>query len=69
MVVFIRLLIFIKTSKMSDDHKKICTNKSSIGGLIEVHVSSIVKWSYQDNFKPVFFFMKRFAQSEWLLPS
>ena len=27
-----------------------------IGGVIGVHVSSIVKWGYQDNFKPVFFF-------------
>ena len=38
-----------------------CTNKFSIGELIGVHVSSIVKWCYQDNFKTVdLFFMKRF---------
>ena len=38
------------------------TNKFSIGGLIEVRTSSIVYWSYEDNFKPVFFFFftKRF---------
>ena len=33
------------------------TNKFSIGGLIEVRISSIVYWSYEDNFKPVFFFL------------
>ena len=31
-------------------------NRSSIGGLIGEHVSSIVKWGYQDNFKPVYLF-------------
>ena len=37
-----------------------CTNKFSIGGLIGLHVSSIVTWGYQDNFKPVYlFFTKR----------
>ena len=35
-------------------------NKGSIGGLIGVRVIIIVKWDYQDNFKPVYFFMKRF---------
>ena len=28
-------------------------NGGWIGGLIGVHVSSIIKWGYQDNFKPV----------------
>ena len=32
------------------------TNKYWIGGLIGVHVSSLVKWGYQDNYKPVYFF-------------
>ena len=36
-------------------------NRGSIGGLIWVHVSSIVKWGYQDNFKPVYFFTKKFC--------
>ena len=33
-------------------------NRGSIGGLIGVHVGSMVKWGYQDNFKPVFFYEK-----------
>ena len=33
-----------------------CTNKFLIGVLIGIHVSSIVKWGYQDNFKPVYLF-------------
>ena len=32
------------------------TNKFSIGRLRGVHVSSIVKWGYQDNFKTNYFF-------------
>ena len=35
-------------------------NRGSIGGLIGVHVSSIVKWGCQDNFKPDFFLRKFF---------
>ena len=31
-------------------------NRSSIGGLIGVHVSSIVKSGYQGNFKPICLF-------------
>ena len=38
-------------------------NRSSIGGLIGVHVSSIVKWGYQDNFKPVYFFYKKISRA------
>ena len=34
-------------------------NRGSIGGLIGVHVSSVVKWIYQDNFKPICFFYKK----------
>ena len=30
-----------------------------IGGLIGVHASSIVYWGYQDNFKPVYFFLQK----------
>ena len=39
----------------TDDHKwkSMCANKLSKGGLMWVHVSSIVKWGYQDNFKTV----------------
>ena len=37
------------------------TNKPSIGGLIGVHVSSIVKWGYQDNFKPAFLFYENIS--------
>ena len=35
-------------------------------GLIGVHVSSIVKWGYWDNFKPVvfFFLQKDFARTK-----
>ena len=33
-----------------------CANKFWIGELIRVHVSSIVKRGYQDNFKPVYFY-------------
>ena len=36
-------------------------NRGSIGELIGVHVSSIVKWGYQDNLKPAFF-TKRFCE-------
>ena len=36
-----------------------CVNRSSIGGLIGVHVSSIVYWGYQDNFKPAYFFYEK----------
>ena len=39
-----------------------CTNKFSIGGLIGVHVSSIVKWFYQDNFKSVYLFIFLFYE-------
>ena len=31
-------------------------NNFSIGGLRGVPLSSIVKWGYEDNFKPVYFF-------------
>ena len=34
-------------------------NKFSIGGLRGVHVSSIVNWGYEDNFKPVYLFFLR----------
>ena len=34
------------------------TTKFLIGGLIEVHTSSIVYWGYQDNFKPAYFFFE-----------
>ena len=37
----------------------VCTNKFWIGGLIGVHLSSIVKWGYQNNFKPVCLFFLR----------
>ena len=33
--------------------------KLSIGGLKGVHVSSIVDWGYEDNFRPVYFFFSR----------
>ena len=36
-----------------------CTNKFLIGVLIGIHVSSIVKWGYQDNFKPVYLFLRK----------
>ena len=36
--------------------KQMRVNRGSIGGLIEVHISSLVKWGYQDNFKPVCLF-------------
>ena len=39
--------------------KKTRVNRGLIGGVIGVHVSSIVKWGYQDNFKPVYFFFLR----------
>ena len=46
-----------KEEILTDDHKqKVRTNKFSIGGLIGVHASIIVKWDYQDNFKPVYLF-------------
>ena len=35
------------------------TNKLSRGGLIGVHISSIVKWGYQDNFKLVYFLYEK----------
>ena len=39
-------------------------NRGSIGGLIWVHVSSIVKWGYQDNFKPVYFFYEKISHTK-----
>ena len=43
----------------------VCTNKLLIGGLIGAHVSSIVKWGYQGNFKPVYFFLRKdFARTK-----
>ena len=39
-------------------------NRGSIGGLIGVHVSSIVKWSYQDNLKPVYFLYEKINKEE-----
>ena len=36
--------------------KLLCTNKYSIGEMIGAHVTSIVKWGYLDNFKPVYLF-------------
>ena len=39
-------------------------NRSSIGGLIGEHVSSIVKWGYQDNFKPVYFFYGKILHAQ-----
>ena len=41
-----------------------CTNKFLIGVLIGIHVSSIVKWGYQDNFKPVYFFYKKISRTQ-----
>ena len=40
-----------------------CTNKFLIGVLIGIHVSSIVKWGYQDNFKPVYFFYEKISHA------
>ena len=41
------------------------TNKFSIGGLIGVHLSSIVNWGYLNNFKPVYFFWRKdFARTK-----
>ena len=34
-----------------------CTNKFSIGGLVGIHGSSIVKWGYQINFRSVYLFI------------
>ena len=39
-------------------------NRGSIGGLIGVHVSSIVKWGYQDNLKPVYFFYEKVLNAQ-----
>ena len=44
--------------------KNVCANKFSIGRLIGVHVSSIVKWGYQDNFKPVYFFYEKISRAQ-----
>ena len=41
--------------------KRMRVNRGSIGGLIGVHVS-IVKWSFQDNFKPVYFFYEKISR-------
>ena len=40
------------------------TNKFLIGRLIGVHLSSIVKWGYLDNFKPVYFFNKKISHAQ-----
>ena len=39
--------------------KQMRINAGSIGGLIGVLISSIAKWGYQDNFKPVYFFYEK----------
>ena len=39
-------------------------NRGSIGGLMGVHVSSILKLDYQDNFKPVFVFYKKVLNAQ-----
>ena len=39
--------------------KQMRINAGSIGGLIGVLISSIAKWGYQDNFKPVYFFFTK----------
>ena len=39
-------------------------NGGSTGGLKGVHVSSIVKLGYQDNFKPVFVFYKKVLNAQ-----
>ena len=48
-------------NKDSKSFSKMITNKNkfSIGGLIGVHVSSIVKLGCQDNLKPVYFFLRK----------
>ena len=43
------------------------TNKFSIGKLRGVHVSSMVKWGYQDNCKPAsifFFFYEKISHAQ-----
>ena len=51
----------IINNKDSKSFSKMITNKNkfSIGGLIGVHVSSIVKLGCQDNLKPVYFFLRK----------
>ena len=39
-------------------------NRGSIGGLIGVHVSTIVKWGYQDNFKPAYCFYEKVLNAQ-----
>ena len=48
-------------NKDSKSFSKMITNKNkfSIGGLIGVHVSSIVKLGCQDNLKPIYFFLRK----------
>ena len=41
-----------------------CTSKFLISGLIGVHISSIVKCGYQNNFKPVYFFLGKMLHAQ-----
>ena len=45
--------------------KQMHINRGSIGGLIGVRVVGIVKWGYQDNFKPVnYFFYEKISRPQ-----
>ena len=51
---------------LTNKNKYVHVNRGSMGGLIRVHVSSIVKGGYQDNFKPVYysFFYEKISHAE-----
>ena len=51
---------FIRILTNGYKQKQMRVDRGLIGGLIGVHVSSIVKLGYEDNFKPVYFFYERF---------
>ena len=42
--------------------RKAHVNRGLIDGVIGIHVRSIVKWGYQDNFKPVYLFIYFFYE-------
>ena len=45
---------------ITKEKKRKCVQAGDIG----VHVSSIVKWGYIDNFKPVYFFYEKILQPQ-----
>ena len=55
---------FIRILTNGYKQKQMRVDRGLIGGLIGVHVSSIVKLGYEDNFKPVYFFYEKISRAQ-----